>query len=150
MLLWNIRASNIWVFSRIYLKNTYPASGRSEVHTCAAVSYMDFHGGLQTRGGQKVTGWKNSLDIISNFFETRSRYARLARSLTHVRRGVTVKHLAPAGAGYVTWIFVSNKICRFASAIWRTSLCFTLRYYRLREMISINSLIKLKINVIGY
>lgn len=46
--------------------------------------------------------WKNSLDIISNFFETRGRYARLARSLTHVRRRVTVKHLAPAGAEYVT------------------------------------------------
>lgn len=80
----------------------YPASGRSEVYTCAAVSYMDFHGGLQTDAKSLRRKWKNSLDIISNFFETRDRYARLARSLTHVQRRVTVKHLAPAGAGYVT------------------------------------------------
>lgn len=99
------------------------ASGRK--HTCIAVGYLDFDvteggGGWRSKKGLRVE-WKNSLDIISNFFETRGRYARLAQSLTHVWRRVTVKHLAPAGAGYVTWIFVSNKICCFASAIWRTS-----------------------------
>lgn len=58
-----------------------------------------------------------------NFFQY---YFKLLRntnegySLTHVQRRVTVKHLAPAGARYVTWIFVSNKICRVGVAIWRT------------------------------
>lgn len=107
--------------SKIYIQRVDEARYTHALRLVIWISTEDYGRG----GRQKVTGykWKNSLDIISNFFETRGRYARLARSLTHVRRGVTVKHLAPAGAGYVTWIFVSNKICRFASAIWRTSRC---------------------------
>lgn len=106
--------------SKIHIQRVDEAKYTHALRLVIWISMEDYRCG----GGKRLGGeWKNSLDIISNFFETRGRYARLARSLTHVRRGVTVKHLAPAGAGYVTWIFVSNKICRFASAIWRTSLC---------------------------
>lgn len=78
----------------------------TEAHS-TAVGYLDFDAAMGYRSpGKSGKGlrveWKNSFDIISNFFETRGRYAGLARSLTHVRRRVTVKHLAPAGAGYVT------------------------------------------------
>lgn len=56
------------------------ASGRR--HTCIAVGYLDFDatvdgGWWWDEKGLRVE-WKNSLDIISNFFETRGRYARLA------------------------------------------------------------------------
>lgn len=88
---------------KIYVRR----GGRRETHP-TALGYLDFDAGERLLRGRDGGGkglrveWKNSFDIISNFFETRSRYAGLARSLTHVRRRVTVKHLAPAGAGYVT------------------------------------------------
>lgn len=55
----------------------------TKAHMHCGLGYLDFdamEGGGEWRNGKGLrVEWKNSLDIISKFFETRSRYARLAR-----------------------------------------------------------------------
>jgi len=74
--------------SRMHFKNT--SSEWTKAHASRLFGFR-CNGGWRRvwKNGKRLRiERKNSFDIISNFFETRGRYARLARSLTHVRRGV--------------------------------------------------------------
>lgn len=67
-----------------------------KAHPPTAVGYLDFHAiegygregrvGKGSEGGRREKGlrveWKNSFDIISNFFETRGRCAGLGPGLS--------------------------------------------------------------------
>lgn len=82
-----------------------PASGQRRIPMRSG--YLDLNGRRVVGRDEAGRGYGSNGKIRSILFETSLKHTRrICRvrsvSRTHVRRRVTVKHLAPAGAGYVT------------------------------------------------